>query len=179
MKGLVFTEFIEMVETDFGFEVADRIIENADTSSKGVFTGVGTYPSRDMAALLTQLQMEINQSIPELLRYFGKHLFHRFSKLYEHLLTDVKDTFDLLQRIENFIHVEVKKLYPDARLPAIDAHMISHDTMELMYRSRRKLAHLAHGLIQGCAAYFGEVMEIEMENMLEDASHVRFIIRKV
>ena len=44
MKGLVFTEFIEMMENDFGFEVADRVIENSDTISKGVFTGVGTYP---------------------------------------------------------------------------------------------------------------------------------------
>ncbi len=56
MKGLVFTQFIEMMENDFGFEVANRVIENSDTASKGVFTWVGTYPSypsRDMVALLT------------------------------------------------------------------------------------------------------------------------------
>jgi hypothetical protein len=35
MKGVVFTEFIEMVESDFGFETVDRIIEAADTSTQG------------------------------------------------------------------------------------------------------------------------------------------------
>lgn len=178
MKGLVFTEFIEMVENDFGFEVADRIIENSDTTSKGIFTGVGTYPSRDMMALLDQLEMEINQPVSDLLLHFGKHLFHRFSILYAHLMADRKDTFEFLQQIENFIHVEVKKLYPDAQLPVIATRMVADDTMELIYRSQRKLGYLAFGLMMGCAAYFGETIEIEMENLVEDASEVRFIIKK-
>ena len=179
MKGLVFTEFIEMMEKDFGFEVADRVIENSDTTSKGVFTGVGTYPSRDMVSLLTQLSMEINQPAPDLLVHFGKHLFNSFSRIYAHLITDVRDTFSLLQQIEDFIHVEVKKLYPDAQLPSIDTRMVGADTMELIYRSRRKFAHLANGLIMGCAACFGETLEIQMKNLVEDASEVRFIIKKM
>ena len=179
MKGVVFTEFIERMEKDFGFEVADRVIENSDTSSKGVFTGVGTYPSRDMVALLTQLSTETKKPADDLLLHFGEHLFNSFSRLYAHLIADIKDTFGLLENIESFIHVEVKKLYPDAQLPAIDTHMVGPDTMELIYRSRRKLGHLAHGLIMGCAACFGETMEIQMENLVMDASEVRFTIKKM
>lgn len=179
MKGLVFTEFIEMMENDFGFEVADRVIENSDTTTKGVFTGVGTYPSRDMVALLTQLSTEIKKPADELLLHFGTYLFNSFSRLYAHLITDIKDTFGLLEQIEDFIHVEVKKLYPDAQLPAIDTRMVGADTMELIYRSRRKLGHLAHGLMMGCAAYFGETIEIHMENLVADGSQVRFTIKKM
>jgi len=178
MKGLVFTEFIEMVENDFGFEVADRIIENSHTSSNGIFTGVGTYPSQDMVALLAQLETAVNKPVSDLLLHFGKHLFHRFSILYAHLVADRRDTFEFLQQIEGFIHVEVKKLYPDAQLPAIDTRMVADDTMELIYRSQRKLGCLAYGLMMGCAAYFGETIEIEMENLVADASEVRFIIKK-
>ncbi|GAB6144538.1 heme NO-binding domain-containing protein [Desulfocicer niacini] len=179
MKGLVFTEFIEMMENDFGFEVADRVIENSDTISKGVFTGVGTYPSRDMVALLTQLSAETQKPVNDLLLHFGKHLFNSFSRLYAYLITDIKDTFGLLDNIEDFIHVEVKKLYPDAQLPTIDTRMVEPDTMELIYRSRRKMGHLAHGLMMGCAACFGETMEIQMENLVPDASEVRFTIKKM
>ena len=179
MKGLVFTEFIEMMENDFGFEVADRVIENSDTASKGVFTGVGTYPSRDMVALLTQLSTETQKPVNDLLFHFGKHLFNSFSRLYAHLIADAKDTFGLLDNIEDFIHVEVKKLYPDAQLPTIDTRMVGPDTMELIYRSRRKMAYLAHGLMMGCAACFGETMEIQMENLVPDASEVRFTIKKI
>lgn len=43
MKGVVFTEFIEMVEGRFGLAMVDRIIEAAQLPSSGVYTAVGTY----------------------------------------------------------------------------------------------------------------------------------------
>ena len=43
MKGVVFTEFIEMVEDKFSADIADQIIEEADLPSGGVYTSVGTY----------------------------------------------------------------------------------------------------------------------------------------
>ena len=30
MKGIVFTEFFEMVEEKFGFEIADRLVNETD-----------------------------------------------------------------------------------------------------------------------------------------------------
>jgi len=41
MKGIVFTEFLEMVENKFSPELADRIIEGAEVPSGGVYTAVG------------------------------------------------------------------------------------------------------------------------------------------
>ena len=128
---------------------------------------------------MLQLEIETNIPVSDLLLHFGKHLFHRFSILYAHLVAGRKDTFEFLEQIENFIHVEVKKLYPDAQLPAIDTRMVTDDVMELIYRSQRKLGYLAFGLMMGCAVYFDETIEIEMENLVEDASQVRFIIKKI
>ena len=42
MLGIVFTEFIEMVEETFGADMADDIIDDADIESAGAFTSVGT-----------------------------------------------------------------------------------------------------------------------------------------
>ena len=44
MKGIIFTEFIEMVEDKFGFEVADNIITNSNLPSGGAYTAVGYKP---------------------------------------------------------------------------------------------------------------------------------------
>jgi hypothetical protein len=143
-----------------------------------VFTAVGTYPFSDMAALLTALSDETGKPAAELLEYFGRHLFGRFSVLYGHMVDANTGTFELLGRIEDVIHVEVKKLYPDARLPTVETQMISPDTMELIYRSERSLGHLALGLIRGCAAHFNETVTVKMKNRAADGSEVSFLIRK-
>ena len=39
MKGIVFTEFLEMVEDKFSPELADRIIEGAELPSGGIIYG--------------------------------------------------------------------------------------------------------------------------------------------
>ncbi|MEL7340130.1 MAG: heme NO-binding domain-containing protein, partial [Bacteroidota bacterium] len=55
MKGIVFTEFLEMVEDTFGFETADNIVSQAELPSGGVYTAVGTYPALEMVSLVGKL----------------------------------------------------------------------------------------------------------------------------
>ncbi|MCZ7680611.1 MAG: heme NO-binding domain-containing protein [Sandaracinaceae bacterium] len=55
MKGIVFTELLEMVEERYSLEVVDRIIERAELPSGGVYTAVGTYPHAEMGRLLREL----------------------------------------------------------------------------------------------------------------------------
>ena len=55
MKGIVFAEFIELVEDKFGFEIADEIIEESNLPSGGSYTSVGTYDHREMLELVTHL----------------------------------------------------------------------------------------------------------------------------
>ena len=40
MKGIVFTEFLEMVEEKFDLETLDKIIINSKLPSEGVYTSV-------------------------------------------------------------------------------------------------------------------------------------------
>ena len=40
MKGIVFTELIELVEKKFGLEMVDTIIGESDLPSGGVYTSV-------------------------------------------------------------------------------------------------------------------------------------------
>ncbi len=55
MKGIVFTEFLEMVEDKFGLETVDSIIENSNLPSEGIYTSVGTYDFNEMVSLITSL----------------------------------------------------------------------------------------------------------------------------
>ena len=55
MKGIVFTEFLDMVEARFTPEVADRMITAAAVPSSGAYTAVGTYDYHEIIQLVVQL----------------------------------------------------------------------------------------------------------------------------
>ena len=52
MKGVVFTEFLEMVEQKFGMEMVNALIENNELSTDGVYSAVGTYHHSEMVSLV-------------------------------------------------------------------------------------------------------------------------------
>ena len=55
MKGIVFREFIAMVESHYSIEIADGIISASNLSSAGAYTSVGTYPHQEMVELVSHL----------------------------------------------------------------------------------------------------------------------------
>ena len=58
------------------------------------------------------------------------------------------------------IHIEVRKLYPDAELPTLKASAHGPDGLRLTYRSPRCMADFAEGLIEGAAAHFAQPLAI-------------------
>ena len=64
MKGIIFREFLEMVEEQFGYKTVDTIIENSNLASKGIYTSVGTYPHQEMFSLVKELSALTNISVP-------------------------------------------------------------------------------------------------------------------
>ena len=179
MKGIVFSEFVEMVETRFGAEVADAIITAGQLQSGGIYTAVGTYDHHEMLALIDGLSDRTGMPPGELVRAFGAHLFGRFAELYPTFFGDVGSAFDFLSRIEAHVHSEVRKLYPDAELPTFDISRPDADTLELVYRSRRPFADLALGLIQGCSSHFGEEIAIEETDLSGGGrTQARFVLRR-
>ncbi len=177
MKGVVFTEFIEMVESAFSPEVADRIIEETSLASGGAYTAVGTYDHDEIIQLVQALSQESGVSVPDLVRTFGQHLFGRLVTAYPQFLEGVESNLDFLERVEDVIHVEVRKLYPDAELPTFAFSRVNRDCLELDYRSPRPFADLAEGLILGCAEHFAEEIELQREPLTNGPeTHVRFTI---
>ena len=58
MKGIIFTEFLEMVEEKFGYEVVDEIISKSELKSNGIYTSVGTYAREEMMVLVDHLHLK-------------------------------------------------------------------------------------------------------------------------
>lgn len=178
MKGIVFTELVEMIETRFSGDFADRVIEECDLPSGGAYTAVGTYDHSELVALVAKLSEMTATPGPDLIMEFGRHLFGRFLVLYPQFFAGVPDALSLLQGIESVIHFEVLKLYPDAQLPHFDVCRKDSATLELIYHSDRHLADLAQGLIEACIEHFGEPIGISREEIMTEARPVRFTLRR-
>lgn len=178
MKGIVFTEFLEMVEQKFGYEVVDHILSESQLASDGVYTSIGTYPHSEIVQLLMNLSDKVETDPALLLNEFGRYIFDTFLQGYPQFFSAVDNAFDFLHSIDKHIHVEVLKLYPDATLPRFESEETSEGTMVMTYSSERKMAALAEGLIEKSIAHYNEVCTIQSENLNPDGSRVRFTITR-
>lgn len=179
MKGIVFTEFLDMVEEKFGYGMVDDLIENSDLSSKGIYTAVGTYHHSEIVTLLTNLSDKSKIDADTLLKSFGEYLFDTFLKQYPQFFSAHDDSFAFLESIDSHIHVEVQKLYPDATLPKFVTHISEDKVMSMIYQSERKMASLAEGLINKSLLHYKDDCEIEKSLLNEDGSEVKFTITRI
>lgn len=163
MKGVVFTVFLEMVEGQFSADMVDDILQEAKPASGGAYTSVGTYPHEEMVALVASLSRHCKIPVPDLLKAFGSHLFMQFTKIYPEAMMNQPDAFSLLSSIENVIHFEVRKLYPDAELPHFEVDRPDASTLVMIYRSVRHVEDLCEGLIIGAINYYAEPIDIFRE----------------
>lgn len=163
MKGMVFTELLEMVESKFGLAMVERIISAADTANGGAYTAVGTYDHAELLRLVIALSGEIGVPVAQLEFAFGQYLFGRFSQTYGRFFAGVTSAFDFLTRVQDYVHVEVLKLYPDAELPNFYCERENATTLIMLYESHRPFADLADGLIAGCIAHYGQSIRVQRE----------------
>lgn len=178
MKGMVFTEFMDLVEDKWSLDMVDTIIAQSGVASGGAYTAVGTYPHEEMVALVVALSKETGIAVPDLIKAFGSHMFSRFAKLYPRFFKDAQNSFQFLSGIEDIIHAEVRKLYPDAELPTFKVKD-SPGRLELTYFSPHPFADLAQGLIEGCIAHFAEDIAVVREDVEGiPGAQARFILTR-
>ena len=174
MKGIVFTEFLEMVEASFGLETTDNMIENSNLPSEGIYTSVGTYDFNEMVSLITSLSEEVKIPANDLIYTFGLYLFDSLGKAHPEVIKSYNSPLALLYSIEDHIHVHVQKLYPEAELPTFKILEKTNTSISMIYSSSRGLYRLAHGLIEKCFEHFNGSATIEYELLKEDGTEVKF-----
>ena len=175
MKGVVFTEFLDFVAKRYGDDTVDDIIDASHLPSAGAYTAVGTYDHAEMVTLCTALAERTGTPTADLVRGFGTHLSGTFARGYPAFFA--RSVFDFLESIEAHIHVEVRKLYPDAELPSFKVEQRTPTRLVMQYRSPRRMGDLAEGLILGTARQFG--VEARVQTSAVEGSNgeaTRFIV---
>jgi hypothetical protein len=177
VRGLIFTEFIELVEEKFGVVMADAVLSTPGLSDGGAYTSVGRYPHTEMLAMVGTLAERSGLPAKDLCVVFGEWLFSKLARAFEFSVKPHKDAFSFLSSLDGVIHVEVRKLYPDAELPRVPIVRLDDRELVMEYRSKRPFADVAEGLLRGALAWFGERAELRREPLDADPTRsARFVI---
>jgi predicted hydrocarbon binding protein len=167
-----------MIEDKYGFDISDEVIVSSGLD--GIYSQAGNYPVTQMFQLVDSLSKLINVSSQEIVYMYGKYLFKILIKIYPLSVEKYKNSFEFISNVEDIIHPEVKKLYPDSELPNFEIIIFNDKELKIMYKSTKPLMELAKGLMVGCANYYDEDIDISytQQNMDSDLYNALFILKK-
>lgn len=167
MKGVILNIIEEAIVGEHGADAWDILLERAGLT--GAYTAIGHYDDRDVDALVAAAAAELGSDEATVLTWLGQQAFRELATRYEDLVAGYRSTSALLGDLDQVIHREVERLYPDAHTPRFaventDAGLIVH------YASNRGLVAFAIGMIHGAAEHFGEAFTIERIDDCADAT---------
>ncbi len=168
MKGILFNLLEAVVTARWGEDVWDDVLVAADLN--GAYTSIGSYPDEEFMVLLARLPS--SESAEDLLRWFGRSALPLLAARYPEFFLRHADTRSFLLTINDIVHPEVRKLYPDADVPVFgfDSSAGGNGSLLVTYESRRRLCVLAEGFILGAGDYFGELVDlVQLDCMLHGA----------
>jgi len=145
MKGIIFTYLEEYVVNHHGVEAWDTMLD---------------YPSSDLMALVGTASNMTNQAIPDIVFSFGEFIAQKYYEDYRAFFKEGQTAKTFLKSVDQIIHVEVKKLYPEVTLPKIEYEDPAADKLVMIYSSKRRLCQLAKGLITGVGKIYNENISI-------------------
>jgi len=108
MRGLIFTEFISLVEEKFGLRMADELLSQPGLTDGGAYTSVGSYSHREMLTLVVGLAERTGLPVPDLCKVFGEWLFPKLAANFDFAVKPYANAFDFLRSLDGVIHVEVQ-----------------------------------------------------------------------
>ncbi|CUH50748.1 heme NO-binding domain-containing protein [Shimia marina] len=179
MKGVVFVELIHMAESVMGETAVDHILDKIELQSDGAFSAVGNYPCSELLRIVEAFGAELNAPVEALHVQFGHWMFARFVQGYPIFFEGKPDGFAMLESIEDEVHVEVRKLYPEVELPRFTTQRQGPDSLRMVYSSERPLQHFCRGLIEACMAHFNHQATLQMtDHSAEGRCTAEFLIQK-
>lgn len=160
MKGVIFKAFEKFVIANWGDAFFEELIDATPAAGRGAFVGPGTYPDEVLVALLTTAVQKLGVAPEVALRSLGRFAFAELAAGLPGCTQGHVHPLTFLESIESIIHVEVRKLYPEARTPRILVERRG-EAVRLVYESARRLCPLMIGLVEGACAAFGHDVQHE------------------
>jgi len=176
MKGFIFTNFIDFIETSHGLELVDEMITNCDLPSEGIYSSFNSYDFDELVSLLTYVSKKTAVNPEIILEKFGIFVFPYLIGKHSYIIEQYDNALDLIGGIENHIHIEVKKLYNDADLPTFRIVEKTEKNLSIIYNSSKGLTYFAIGLMKETLNHFNVNGTVTIDKSFGAENGVKFNI---
>ncbi|MEI2718182.1 MAG: heme NO-binding domain-containing protein [Candidatus Nanopelagicales bacterium] len=168
MKGILFNLVEQIVTEDHGADMWDDLLDDAGLF--GAYTSIGSYDDAEMMAILDAASQRLDVPVPEVERHLGRRALPLFLERYPELRGDHTTSRGLIMTLNSFIHPQVRILHPGADVPDFDVAEIESDSIEMTYRSGRRLCFFAEGLLLGAGDEYGENIAVSQSTCMHDGA---------
>ncbi|MFK8026143.1 MAG: heme NO-binding domain-containing protein [Ilumatobacter sp.] len=151
MKGVLFNVVEDVVAEVMSVDAWDDVVEGADV--EGAYTSLGNYPDSDLMSIVAAVARTAGLDEPDTLRLTGRLGFKHLVRRAPHLLEGLDTWGQVLASLDDIIHPEVRKIYPDAAVPGFQVESVDGGAV-VTYTSARQLCALADGLIVGAGEWY-------------------------
>lgn len=153
MQGVIFDELEKYVVRELGQTGLARIRDLTGRGNGG-YQFDRAYPDDEMFVMLRGLVEATRRPPQEIVEEFGEVLASALFDVYGFLIDPRWSFLEFLLNTETVIHGGVKLNTPGAKPPLIQALRSGPESVQISYRSKRRLCPLAKGIIRGAAAHY-------------------------
>lgn len=161
MHGSMFFLLNQFIVRNYGNDVWLQL-----TKTAGAFESPHdihkNYPAAEMFAILNAASQLTQLSENDLKEKFGEYLVPTLLSMYKQHVNPEWKTFQMLENTELVMHKAVRKQENQAAPPILNISRVHDKLLIIDYYSKRKMASLAVGIINGIAKYYGESDKVEV-----------------
>lgn len=155
MKGLLFTELLEMVEEEYGYTVANAVVLNAELRSRGIYANARTYHWKELSLIMGHLHQQTKVPFDLLGQRFGRHLCKRILIAYPQHKNYINRIFALITK--------------KAEVPVFRYIYSDDKSLTLLYNPKVRANCMTNSVIQGYLEHLQQLSRVT-ETILADGT---------
>jgi len=178
MHGIIYLELKKYVEARGGSSLWRSLINEVGLEGSH-FLPTKVYDDSPLVQLVRAAAAATKTPVSEVLEDFGCFIVPDLAQVYGALIDKKWTLLDLIENVDKTIHRVVRMKDVGAEPPSVESLRIDPFTLEIVYRSKRKMCSLGKGIIRGLAdLYKSNVSVTESTCMLSGHPECRMLVRE-
>jgi len=179
MHGIVMHQLKNFVTEQYGRPFWKEI-KSQSVDRTEFYLPLREYPDTELRSILSTLVAETGIQLETLLYEFGIYTADGLLTTYNVYIEDNWEAIDLVANVETYIHTALRRRQSaEFTPPKLESSRLDAETVEIVYRSDRKLCPFAKGLLMGIAAnYDTEFVITENQCMHDGADECVMVIQQ-
>ncbi len=167
MKGTVVSVWMSTIERIYGAKALSDMYRSAGWSEDLIIKPSDNVDDQAIFRGIDAVAKSKNMAVADVWREIGRNNVTSFQKWFPSFFE--RSSLKGFLMMMDLVHANLTKMITGAKPPRLVPEEISGNEFTLTYRSRRGLFDYFLGLLEGCAAYFNEKIEVEILDKSKDS----------